>query len=301
MNKRVAGFPRGKLLKLSWMLLSALIGITGCATANAESRAFGTTLPTLPTPPMSRGILSAWLRTEIAPEHHGTRETSGVSVYAPSGSLSGGVAARLSRYIEVRILVDGEFGGFGARGRSSLPMGVGRAGPGIVVGWSSDASPWSLQLTLDTPVSFVGWSGVDRCADCEMQTFFPVSDTRIVIEPRLALVGGLWITEWLHIFGQIGLVTRSRGTLTDSYVVDPLLATQVGAEAHLGSFSFLVEVQNVAFDPIFAWGPIFSASLRTTWGDGPGSEARQPSWRDAIEDETQSEPPRPNWRDAVEE
>ena len=300
MNKRVAGFPHGKNSKLSWMLLT-LIGTAGGATTNAESRAFGTTLPTLPTPPMSRGILSAWLRTEIAPEHHSTRETPGVSVYAPSGSLGGGVAARLSRYIEFRILVDGQFDAIGSRRRSSLPMGVGRAGPGIVVGWSSDASPWSLQLTLDTPVSFAGWNGVDRCADCEMPTFFPVNGTRILVEPRLTLVGGLWITEWLHIFGQIGLVTRARGTLTDSYVMDPLLATQVGAEAHLGSFSFLVEVQNVAFDPIFAWGPIFSATLRTTWGDGPGSEARQPSWRDAIEDEPGSESPRPNWRDAVEE
>lgn len=295
------------------MLLSALIGTAGCATTNAESRAFATTMPTLPTPPMSRGVLSAWLRTEVAPEHHSTREPSNVSVYAPSGSLGGGVAARLSRYIELRLLADGGFGDFGSDRPSGRPMGVGRAGPGIVVGWSSDASPWSLQLTFDTPVSFLGWSGVDRCADCEMPTFFPVDGMRIVIEPRLTLVGGLWITDWLRVFGQIGLVTRARGTLTDSYVVDPLLATQVGAEAHLGSFSFVVEVQNVAFDPILAWGPIFSASLRTTWGDGPGSEARQPSWRDAIEDEPGSETatstqpsgavsaPRPNWRDAIEE
>lgn len=279
------------------MLLVGALGTTGCATANAESRAFATTIPTLPTPPMSRGILTAWLRTEIAPENHSTRETPNVSVYAPSGSLGGGVAARLSRYIELRVLVEGQFDAFGSRRAASVPTGVGRAGPGIVVGWSSDASPWSLQLTLDTPLSFADWSGVDRCADCEMPTFFSVSGTRILVEPRLTLVGGLWITEWLHIFGQIGLVTRARGTLTDSYVVDPLLATQVGAEAHLGSFSFVVEVQNVAFDPILAWGPIFSASLRGAWGDGPGSEARRPTWRDAIE--VTEEPS--DWRDAVEE
>ena len=284
------------------MVVSALIGSAGCATTNAESRAFATTMPTLPAPPMSRGILSASIRTEVAPEHHGTRIAPGVSIYSPSISLGGGIAARVSRYVELRILGDGEFDSVdAARTRFYSPIGAARVGPGIVAGWASDASPWSLQVTFDTPVSVLEWRGVDRCADCLVPTFFPVNGTRILVEPRLTLVGGLWITEWLHIFGQIGLVTRARGTLTDSYVVDPLLATQVGAEAHLGSFSFLVEVQNVAFDPIFAWGPIFSASLRTTWGDGPGSEARQPSWRDAIEDETESESSRPNWRDAVEE
>lgn len=287
------------MLKLKTTLLMAAIASGGCATTNAESRAFATTMPTLPTPPMSRGVLAAWVRTELAPEHTRTSSLPNVSVYSPSGSLGGGVAARLSRVIEVRVLADGEFDSIDLR-RSFVyaPLFSVRAGPGIVVGWSSDASPWSLQMTLDTPISFLQWRGVDRCADCEMPTFFPVNGTRILVEPRLTLVGGLWITDWLHIFGQIGLVTRARGTLTDSYVLDPLLATQVGAEAHLGSFSFVVEVQNVAFDPILAWGPIFSASLRGTWGDGPGSEARQPTWRDAIEDGTEGE--RPNWRDAIE-
>jgi len=271
--------------KLKTILLMTAIASSGCATTHAVNRAFATTMPTLPTPPMSRGVLAAWIRSEIAPEHAGTQTLPGVSVYSPSGSLGGGVAARLSRYIEVRILADGQFDSIDVyRSRLYSPMGSVRAGPGIVVGWSSDATPWSLQVSLDTPVSILEWRGLDRCPDCEMPTFFEREGTRILIEPRLTLVGGYWITDWLRVFGQIGLVTRSRGTLSDSNVMDVVLGTQVGAEAHLGSFSFVVEVQNVAFDPILTWGPIFSASLRSTWGDGPGSEARRPSWRDAIEE-----------------
>jgi hypothetical protein len=117
-----------------------------------------------------------------------------------------------------------------------------------------------------------------------MPTFFQRGDTRVVIEPRLTLVGGLWLTSWLRIFGQIGWVTRSRGTLADTFVLDSIIATQVGAEVHLDSSSLVIEVQNIAFDPILAWGPVFSASLRTSWGDGPGSRPRVRTWRDAIEE-----------------
>jgi hypothetical protein len=259
--------------------------LPGCPATTAVNRAFATTMPTLPTPPTSRGILTAWLRTEYAPEHEGTRRSPDVSIYSPSFTLGGGLGARLSRYMEVRILGDAEGGSIDAYGNNLYsPMGAGRVGPGIVIGWSSDATPWSLQATFDTPVSILEWRGLDQCADCMTPTFFPRGDTRVAIEPRLTLVGGLWLTSWLRIFGQIGWVTRSRGTLADTFVLDSIIATQVGAEVHLDSSSLVVEVQNIAFDPILAWGPVFSASLRTSWGDGPGSRPRVRTWRDAIEE-----------------
>ena len=240
--------------------------------------AYASRLPSVPIMPSSRGIVNLWGRANVATTQDGIGTAPALSVYSPAVEVGAGVGFRVSRFMEIRVMGDVALsdGAADAYGNGRYPgIFAGGVGPGLVIGWSSEDSPWSLQATFDTAFTFHGHRGVDVSVS-EPQVLTASGGRLLSLQPRGTIAFGYRVTHWLRLFAQLGAMGRAQWNLAGTQHHDPLGLGQVGVELRYKDVSVLVDVQCVAFDPLFDRGPMLELAVRGVFGDGPGSRARAP-------------------------
>ena len=263
--------------------------------------AYAARLPTMPVMPSSGGIVNAWGRANVATTQQGVGTAAALSVYSPAVEAGGGIGFRVSRFMEFRVMGDVALadGAVDAYGNQLYPsMFAGGVGPGVVVGWASDDSPWSLQLTFDLALTLHGHRGT-LAWHCRPERDFSTTDrgTALSLQPRGTLAFGYWVAPWLRLYAQVGGLAQQQWSLDDGHY-NPLGLAQIGVEARVDDVSVLVDVQYVAFDPIFERGPVLGIAFRGNLGEGPGSAgrwaqqrraARSRAWRVAVREKRRRE------------
>ena len=228
--------------------------------------------------PSSRGVVNFWGGANVATTQDGIGSAPSLSVYSPAAEVGGGVGVRVSRFMEIRVMGDVAFsdGAADAYGNGRYPrIFAGGFGPGLVVGWSSEDSPWSLQLTFDTAITLHGHRGTDAVL-FDAPTLIASRGSLLSLQPRGTIAFGYRVTHWLRLYAQLGAMGRAQWNLAGMQHHDPLGLGQVGVELRYEDVSVLVDVQYVAFDPLFDRGPILEMAVRGVFGHGPGSHARRP-------------------------
>ena len=259
-------------------LFAAVLGV-GCGPITTPlEHAYASRLPSVPIMPSSRGIANVWGRANVATTQDGIGTAPALSVYSPAVEVGAGVGFRVSRFMEIRVMGDVALsdGAADAYGNGRYPgIFAGGVGPGLVIGWSSEDSTWSLQLTFDTAFTFHGHRGTDVTV-FEPHVLTASGGSLLSLQPRGTVAFGYRITHWLRLYAQLGAMGRAQWNLAGTQHHDPLGLGQVGVEMHYKDVSVLVDVQYVAFDPLFDRGPILELAVRGVFGDGPGSRARTP-------------------------
>lgn len=259
-------------------LFAALLAV-GCGPISTPlEHAYASRLPSVPIMPSSRGVVNVWGRANVATTQDGVGTAPALSVYSPAAEVGGGVGFRMSRFVEFRVMGDVAFsdGATDAYRNGRYPrVFAGGIGPGIVLGWSSEDSPWSLQLTFDTAFTLHGHRGTDVSV-FEPHVLTASRGSLLSLQPRGTIAFGYRITPWLRLYAQLGAMGRAQWDLAGTQRHDPLGLGQVGAEFRYKDVSLLVDVQYVAFDPLFDRGPILEFAVRGVLGDGPGSRPRRP-------------------------
>jgi len=254
-----------------------MLGLGCGALSTPIEHAYASRLPSVPIMPSARGIVNVWGRANVATTQDGVGTAPSLSVYSPAAEVGGGVGFRLSRFFELRLMGDVGFsdGAADAYGNGRYPrIFAGGFGPGIVVGWSSEDSPWSLQLTFDTAFTSHGHRGTDVVVFSG--ELIASRGSLLSIQPRGTVAFGYRVTRWLRLYAQLGAMGRAQWNLAGMQRHDPLGLGQVGVELQYEDVSVLVDLQYAAFDPLFDRGPILEFAVRGVFGDGPGSNARKP-------------------------
>jgi hypothetical protein len=295
--------PRGVASTCRGLLVLAALMALGCGPViepRPLEHAYAGRLPTVPIMPSSGGIASVWGRANVATMQEGIGSAPALSVYSPAAVVAGGIELRASRFMEFRVMGDVAFanGAVDAYGNQLYPrMFAGGIGPGVVVGWSSEDSPWSLQLTFDLAVTLHGHRGTLAWRGATGEVITTTRGTAWSMEPRGTLAFGYGVAPWLRLYAQIGGLAQQQWSLDDGHY-NPLGLAQVGVEARVDDVSVLIDVQYVAFDPIFERGPVLGIAFRGNLGEGPGSAARwaqqhralrSRAWRVAVREKRRRE------------